>query len=278
MTTALASPLDRLVTLPEGVPELTLGWGVAQWAMTYLRQPNGTHAGQPFRPVDSQIRFWLWWYGVDEDGNWLFDHAVRRLAKGSGKSPFAAVQALAELCGPVRLADFDPSVPGGCVGKRVDMPLVQIVATNEQQTANTMRMVRAFASKKSRLVAEYGIDPGKEKYFLPPEGTLEQRTSSASGAEGSETSFTCWMRRSTGNPATAALGSCRRWRITPRSRAPGCWRPATLGCRGKIRCRSRRLMPGSRRRRPGQGRRGPDPVRCAADSRRHRLGRRGIAP
>lgn len=190
MTTALASPLDRLVTLPEGVPDLTLGWGVAQWAMTYLRQPNGTHAGQPFRPVDSQIRFWLWWYGVDEDGNWLFDHAVRRLAKGSGKSPFAAVQALAELCGPVRLKDFDPSVPGGCVGKRVDMPLVQIVATNEQQTANTMRMVRAFASKKSRLVAEYGIDPGKEKYFLPPEGTLEQRTSSASGAEGSETSFT----------------------------------------------------------------------------------------
>lgn len=189
MSTAPVSPVDRLVTLPEGVPELTLGWGVMRWAMKYLRQPNGLHAGQPFRPVDSQVRFWLWWYAVDEDGRWLFHRAVRRLAKGSGKSPFAAVQGLAEFCGPVRLADFDSKVPGGCVGKPVDMPLVQVVATAEQQTANTMRMVRAFASKKSRLVAEFGIDPGKEKYFIAPEGTLEQRTSSVTAAEGAEASF-----------------------------------------------------------------------------------------
>lgn len=157
--------------------------------MKYLRQPNGKKAGSPFRPVDSQVRFWLWWYAVDEDGRWLYHRGVRRLAKGSGKSPFAAVQGLAELCGPVRLLDFDPKVPGGCRGRRVDMPLVQVVATSEQQTANTMRMVRAFATKNSRLVAEYGLDPGKEKYFLPPEGTLEQRTSSATSAEGSESSF-----------------------------------------------------------------------------------------
>lgn len=189
MSTAPDSPVDRLVTLPEGLPDLTLGWGVMRWAMKYLRQPNGPRAGQPFRPIDSQVRFWLWWYAVDSDGRWLFHRAVRRLAKGSGKSPFAAVQALAEFCGPVRLADFDPKVPGGCVGKSVDMPLVQVVATAEQQTANTMRMVRAFASKKSRLVAELGIDPGKEKYFIPPEGTLEQRTSSVTAAEGAEATF-----------------------------------------------------------------------------------------
>src|SRR2546430_9184842 len=131
MDAGLVSPLDRLVPLPEGVPDLTLGWHVAQWAMTYLRQPNGPRAGQPFRPVESQIRFWLWWYAVDEDGQWLFHRAVRRLAKGSGKSPFAAVQGHAEFCGPVRLLDFDSSVPGGCVGQPVHIPLVQVVATAE---------------------------------------------------------------------------------------------------------------------------------------------------
>jgi hypothetical protein len=189
MSSAPASPADRLVTLPEGVPALTLGWGVAQWAMTYLRQPNGPRAKEAFRPVDSQLRFWLWWYAVDEDGNWLYHRAVRRLAKGSGKSPFAAVQGLAEFCGPVRLKDFDPGAPGGCVGKPVDMPLVQVVATAESQTENTMRMIRAFAPKGSRVVREYGLDPGKEKYFKPPEGTLERKASSFESAEGAEASF-----------------------------------------------------------------------------------------
>lgn len=189
MPASASSPADRLVTLPDGIPPLTLGWGVAQWATTYLKQPNGANARQAFRPVDSQLRFWLWWYAVHEDGSWLFHRAVRRLAKGSGKSPFAAVQGLAEFCGPVRLLDFDPRAPGGCVGKPVDMPLVQVVATAEGQTENTMRMIRAFAPKGSRIAAEYHLDPGKEKYFKPPEGTLERRTSSFETAEGAEASF-----------------------------------------------------------------------------------------
>jgi hypothetical protein len=30
------APRDRLVTLPEGVPELTLGWEAIHWATKYL--------------------------------------------------------------------------------------------------------------------------------------------------------------------------------------------------------------------------------------------------
>ena len=186
---ASASPADRLVTVPAGIPALTLGWQVAQWATTYLVQPNGSRAREAWRPVDSQLKFWLWWYAVGEDGRWLFNRAVRRLSKGSGKSPFAGVQALTEFCGPVRLLDFDPKAPGGCIGKPVDMPWVQVVATSEDQTANTMRMVRAFAPKGSRIVQEYKLDPGKEKYFKAPEGTLEQRASSYTGVEGAEATF-----------------------------------------------------------------------------------------
>jgi len=184
-----SSPADRLVTLPEGVPALTLGYEVIKWAVRYLLQPNGPKAKQRFEFVESQVRFLLWFYAVDEAGHWLYHHAVRRLAKGSGKSPFAALISLAELCAPVRLKDFDPRVPGGCVGKPVDMPLVQIVATAESQTANTMRMVRAFAPKGSRLVREFNLDPGKTQYYIAPEGQLQQIASSYTSAEGAEATF-----------------------------------------------------------------------------------------
>jgi len=207
--TPSVSPADRLVTLPAGAPELTLGYAVAQWMETWLIQPNGPHAGRPFRVIDSQLRFLAWWYAVDEFGHWLFHHAVRRLAKGSGKSPFAAALALAELCGPVRLRDFDPRLPGGCVGRPVDMPWVQIAATAESQTANTMRMVRAFAPKGSKIVRQYRLDPGKTMYYAVPEGKLEVITSSSTAAEGAEASFvigdeTEHWKPSNGGPELAA--------------------------------------------------------------------------
>lgn len=185
-------PADRLITLPRGVPKLTLGWEAMEWAMLRIRQPNGPMAGKLWSPIESQVRFLLWWYAVDEDGRWLYHHAVRRLAKGSGKSPFAAVLALMEFLGPVRLKDFNPIAPGGCIGKPVDMPLVQIAATAESQTANTMRMVRAMAQKGSALALEYGLDVGKTKYYKSPEGTLEIITSSAGAAEGAESTFNVW--------------------------------------------------------------------------------------
>jgi len=166
-----------------------LGWEAAKWAVENLRQPNGPHAGQRWDFIDSQLRFLLWWYAIDDEGDWLFHHGVRRLAKGSGKSPFAAVLALIEFLAPVRLRDFDPDLPGGCKGKAVDMPLVQIAATAESQTANTMRMVRAMAAKQSKVVTKYNLDPGKTVYYKSPEGTLQVITSSSNAAEGAEASF-----------------------------------------------------------------------------------------
>ncbi len=184
-----SGPASRLATLPDGYPDRTLGEEAAEWAQKWLIQPNGPRAGQPFRLTFDQYRFLLWWYAVDRKGDWVFNHGARRLAKGSGKSPFAAVLALIEFCAPVRLHRFDERVDGKCIGKPVDMPLVQIAATAESQTANTMRMIRAFAPKGSAVVREYGMDPGKTKYYKLPEGTLEVITSSATAAEGSEASF-----------------------------------------------------------------------------------------
>jgi hypothetical protein len=184
-----APPTSRLATLPEGEPSLTLGWEAIRWAESVLVQPNGPRARQPFRLTRDQMRFLLWWYALDNEGRWLFNHGARRLAKGSGKSPFAAVLALIEFCAPVRIERKDSRLPGGFAGRSVDMPWVQIAATAESQTANTMRMVRAFAPKHSAVVAEYDLDPGKTKYYKLPEGTLEVITSSATAAEGAEASF-----------------------------------------------------------------------------------------
>lgn len=205
---AAATPADVTDTLPARWPEeegvCTLGFHALHWMQGAewdwkraelvqrwpgLVQPNGPRSGRTFRPTARQIRFLLWFYAVDDNGDWLYSHAVRRLAKGSGKSPFAAVHALIEFLAPVRLRGFDDRVPGGCVGQPVEMPWVQIAATAESQTKNTMRMVRAFAPKNSAVVSEFGLDPGKQTYYKLPEGTLEVITSSSTAAEGAESTF-----------------------------------------------------------------------------------------
>ena len=206
-TTSSVSPSLALDTLPPGRPSLTVGRAALEWAARWLVQPNGPRAGLPWRPTPRQARFLLWWYAVDPDGRWLFNHGARRLAKGSGKSPAAAVFSLIEFAGPCRVADIDGD---RVLAKPVDMPLVEIAATAESQTANTMRMVRAMARRGSAVVEAFGMDPGKTVYYRPDVGGgLHIITSSASAAEGSESSFVVgdetehWVP-SSGGPGLAA--------------------------------------------------------------------------
>ena len=104
-------------------------------------------------------------------------------------SPFAAALCLFELLGPCRYDHFDKAAPFGVVAKPMSMPLVQVVAVSESQTANTMRMVRAFCQKKGPLARKYDLDPGKTFIETPGGGRLSQMTSSATSMEGGEVSF-----------------------------------------------------------------------------------------
>ena len=180
------APADRLVTLPQGIPELTLGWIAIEWAATWLKHPNGPRAGLNWGYTESQVRFILHWYSLRPDGRWVYQHGVRRWAKGAGKSPAAAALAMTELLAPVRLDRFDPDKPGGVAGKPVAMPLVQVAGVSESATANTMRHIRAMTAKNSRVVKEYNLDPGKTVIYTPGGGQLEAITSSAASAEGAE--------------------------------------------------------------------------------------------
>lgn len=200
----LPAPADRLITLPAGEPELTLGWHAIVWAGTYLKHPNGIRAGLPWKYTDSQRAFVLWWYAIHPDGRWVYQHGVRRRSKGTGKSPGAATLSLTELLAPVRFAGLaDTDVPylegngrnglpagwvqiGRVIGKPVAMPLVQIAGVSEAATANTMRHVRAMTAKNSKVVQAYHLDPGKTVIYTPSGGQLEVITSSAASAEGAE--------------------------------------------------------------------------------------------
>jgi hypothetical protein len=184
------APRDRLVTIPDGLPSLTLGWEGIHWATKYLRQPDGPNAGDRWQFIESQVRFILWWYSLDENGRWTYYHGVRRFAKGYGKSPFAAVMSMIELLAPVRLDRFAPNVPGGCIGRQVSMPLVQIGATShDQANINTMRMVRALLPKNSRILRDYDVEAGKTIFHVPGGGQLMVITSSPTTEEGALTTF-----------------------------------------------------------------------------------------
>lgn len=104
-------------------------------------------------------------------------------------SPFAAATSLFELLGPCRFGGWDESAPFGVRAVEQPMPLIQVVATSERQTANTMRMVRAFSNKTTKLARKYDLDPGKTFVETPGGGKLEQVTSSARTLEGAEVSF-----------------------------------------------------------------------------------------
>lgn len=215
----VAGPAERVATMPAGVPDWSLGWDAVKWGVKYLRQPDGDNAGERWHFTDSQVLFLLWWYAVDPHGNWLYTHGVRRLPKGAGKSPFAAVLSLIELCAPVRFKCFveDAADPTGfrAVGKPVGMPLVQIAATaQEQGMINTMRMVTALVNATkdglahgeiSRLQRDYDLDIGKTQINKPGGGFLHVITSSAKAAEGALTTFgicdqtEAWMKANGGH-------------------------------------------------------------------------------
>lgn len=166
------------------LPERTLGWSALQWTATFLRQPDGPEAGQPWRYTDEQARFVLWWYAVDDRGRFVFRRGMLRRMKGWGKDPVGATLCALELVGPCRFGGWDAA--GDPVAVPHSSPWVITAAVSMDQTKNTMRLFPGLFTEDA--IDEFGIDIGKEIIYTG-RGILEAVTSSPRALEGKRTTF-----------------------------------------------------------------------------------------
>lgn len=62
------------------LPEFTLGWEIIGWCAEWLLTPDKT----PWQFTPEQMRFVLWWYAVDETGEFVYRTGVLQRMKGWG--------------------------------------------------------------------------------------------------------------------------------------------------------------------------------------------------
>jgi hypothetical protein len=162
---------DDVTTLPPSLGPQIIAWA-RQWLVHHL-------TGEPWEFTRGQRRFLHLWYALGPDGRWCYRSGVKRGSKGTGKDPFAAAIALAELCGPVRFTGWTPD--GQPIGAPHRLSLVQIAANSEAQAKDVLRVANAMLSDDLR--DEEGIDAGETRTICG-RGRLEILTSSEKSAEG----------------------------------------------------------------------------------------------
>lgn len=143
---------------PRPDDDRTLGWAVYAWMIEHL--VHGI-TGDPLDINDETLEFLLSYYALDENGRWLYNRAAMRRARGTGKSPLAAIIACAELCGPVRFNGWDSRDEyGNLLGKPARAPWIQIVATSLDQTKAVMDI--AASSWTNEAIDKYSLEIAKE--------------------------------------------------------------------------------------------------------------------
>lgn len=204
------------------LPERSLGWDVLGWCGTWLQHGRD----EPWHFTREQARFVLWWYALDEYGDFIYRDGVFQRMKGHGKDPLAACLLLVEMLGPCRFDGWDSD--GQPLARDVSDAWVQTAAVSLEQTKNTMRLLPGLVTPQARRHFELQI--GKEKvYALADERLFEAVTSSPATLEGARASFLVlnethhWREANDGiemaaviarNAAKSPQGAARTLRIT----------------------------------------------------------------
>jgi hypothetical protein len=128
------------------------GWRVLAWCGVWLRDKTG----KPWQFTPEQTRFLLWYFAVDETGDFVYHSAVLQRLKGWGKDPLAACIAVAAMFAEVTFDHWDGDRP---VGREEPNAWVQLVAVAQEQTQNTMKLFPSLISPEARHY--YGIQVGK---------------------------------------------------------------------------------------------------------------------
>lgn len=158
------------------LPTHSLGWRVLAWCGVWLRDKNGN----PWQFTPEQTRFVLWYFALDESGDFLYHSAVLQRLKGWGKDPLAACISVAAMFAEVTFDHWDGDTP---VGREEPSAWIQIVAVAERQTENTMKLFPSLISVEARR--HYGIQVGKTSvYGLADTRQIQAITSNPLTAEG----------------------------------------------------------------------------------------------
>lgn len=182
------SPLGLFI-----LPEKTLGVQALQWADENLLQSDGPLAGTRWTPTPEQVRLILWWYAIDDEGNFLFRRGVLRRMKGWGKDPFLAVIAAVEMLGPCRFLRWDAN--GNPIARPENSAWIQIAAVSKDQTRNTMTVFPGLFN--NHCIVKYDIQVGKEQ-VLAGRNRIEAITSNYRSLEG-------------GRPTLVILNESHHW-------------------------------------------------------------------
>lgn len=185
------------------LPAHTLGWRILAWCGKWLRDKHG----QPWQFTPEQTRFILWYFAVDESGDFLYHSAVLQRLKGWGKDPVAACLAVAACFAEVTFDRWENDQP---VGREEPSAWVQIVAVSQEQTKNTMKLMPSLISAEAR--AHYGIQVGKVNvYGLGDTRQIEAVTSSPMAIEGGRPTLIVrnetqnWLQANQGHDMAGAI-------------------------------------------------------------------------
>lgn len=190
------------------LPKMTLGWDVLAWTAEFLRQPDGPETGRPWRYTEEQARFLLWWFAIDESGQFLHRYGMLRRVKGWGKDPIAATICGTEFVGPCRFDGFDANGRPVAIPHQTSWVLVAAVA--KQQTRNTMTLFPSLFT--DTLINDCDIDLGKDLiYAHGGRSRLEAVTSSPRALEGPRPTFTLknetqhWIKTNEGHAMSEVI-------------------------------------------------------------------------
>jgi hypothetical protein len=179
------------------------------WIEQHCVHGPGDVQGQPVRYGDETAGFILDCYTLSKHGRRLYDSAFYSRPKGCDKSGMGARFTLLEALGPARFDGWaeDGDVyacsdngcpcgwvyayePGEAMGRRVPVPYIRIMATEEGQTGHTYDTVYFNLTDESSPLSKIpGVDAGMTRVFLPGGGEITPSTASSSSKDGGKETF-----------------------------------------------------------------------------------------
>jgi hypothetical protein len=179
------------------------------WIEHHCVHGPGDVQGQPVVHGDEYAGFILDCYTQSEAGRRIYDAAFFSRPKGCDKSGLGGRVALLEALGPARFdgwaedGDYYACAENGCPcgwvywyepgeakGRRVKVPFIRIMATEEGQTGNVYDTVYYNLTDDSSPLSRIpGVDAGLTRVLLPGGGEITPSTASSSSKDGGKETF-----------------------------------------------------------------------------------------